>query len=134
MNEAKLSDSSVNASPIRIRSPEISYGWGNLTEQEPIPGKFPSTDANNEIQFMGWENPRFVIRGLLDESPTALSDGMTLALLKSFAKSTGSTYLYDDTFATDGTKIKIESFNVQKNAKDKTAQIYNYSITALETL
>lgn len=135
MNDVRLSNSSVTSSAIRLRGAEVSYGWGNLIEDQVVPSRFlTSSDAQSEVQFMGWENPKYSIRGYLDESSDRFTSGINFTQLKAFAKSTGSTYLYEDTFASSGVKISIISFDVQKVAPDRASEVYAYSIRAIETL
>lgn len=134
MTDIQLSDSSVSSGAITLRGAEINYSWNNLIENDPIPSVFgTASDAQNEIQFMGWQNPQYKIRGFLDESSDAISSGMSLALLKSFAKSTGSTYVFDDVFSTAGTLVKIKSFNVRRMAAEKDDKIHQYDFTIIET-
>jgi len=134
MADAKLSNSSVTSSAIRLRGARVTFAWKNLTEEEPLPSLFASTDAQSEVQFMGWLNPSYTITGVLDESSDRLTDGISLSLIKSFAKATTSTYFIDDEFAPSGTKVVIPSFTVIKSASDRDDKIYNYSIKLTETL
>jgi len=129
--DVRLSDSTVSSSAIICRGSQLNLGWKNFVNVPPFPGQFTGSDANGEVQFLGWENPQYSLRGVLLQDQTS---SLTLTQLKSFAKSTGSTYLYDDILASDGTQVKITTFDVTRNAKDKHDNIYDYSIKLVETL
>lgn len=133
MADIKLSDSSVTSSAIVLQGAEANWALTLYVEEQPAPGKLAATDAQSEVMFNGWSNPLISIRGYLDESADALANSIDFSLLKSFAKSTGSTYLIDDVYGT--LKIKLREVNVRRVAPtDKISQVYEYSIRAIETL
>jgi len=132
MTDARLSSSEVTSSAIYLRGAEITFKWNNLIEPNVIPSLIDtSSDAQTEAHYMGWQNPSYTIRGLIDETGDS-SNVLTLSLLKQFAQVTSSLYLYDDVFAPTGTQIIIKDFTIPRVATYKT-KIYDYTINALTT-
>ena len=136
-----------------LQNSKVTYGWKNLNEVKPIPGKFDIVENNNN----GFENPKITISGYFDDIESPASNELTQKLLIDFAtlQSTGaislsvpvgagSTYLGgrpSGGYANDGTNtlqntisVVIDSFiiNVDGTSSDR-GTFWSYSITLHET-
>lgn len=130
MADIRLSNSVITSSAIPLQGASLAVGWKNLVSVPVFPAVYTGSDAVTEVQFMGWENPIYSIRGYLREGT---SGTITYSLLKQYAKATSSTYLYDDIIASSGVKVAVMTFDVQRRAVDKDDNIYDYSIKLVET-
>jgi len=133
MADTRLSNSSVTSSAVRLLGAEVTYKWENLVEADPVPSKFDTTStAQTEVQFMGWNNPKISIRGIVDENDD-IPNAINFELLKKFAMATTNTYLFDDIFAPTGSKVAIVNFSIPRVATSKNKK-YDYSLELVETL
>lgn len=92
----------------------ITYGWANLTNADPVPGKYNIV----EVREGGWENPIFTIRGNIDPD-AAGSNEITEVLMKQFARAyTTQTYVSIG-LGTDATPtpISTSTASVTESAK-----------------
>jgi len=133
-----LKCSSVNSgTAVTLQGVELTYKWSNYLKVPDVPSKFAATDAQSVTNFMGWTNPSIVIRGIMDTN-NSLSNGVTIALLKAFAKEkTNPIYIYEkDMFpVADTSKIKIHTFDLSKRkADDNNEGRVDYTISGVETL
>lgn len=142
MGMTSLSCSAVNSgTPVNIGATKIQYGWENYVKEEERIGRFTTGDAMGNVDFIGWGNPKVQIEGVFDINVSS-SNWMTLALLKSFTKTTTSVYISDSGFYSSYTKIKIQGFKATRQPSvggyttEGTVEgsIINYSIEAIETI
>jgi len=152
MADVTLQHTSVNSgTAVTLHATSVSYGWKNLTNVEPIQGKYDSVEAN----FGGFENPKITLSGSFDIGDLE-SNELTQDLLVNFATlrhttpikltiPTGSTPIYlkgrpTGGYETDGAQtlrdyiyIQIESFDLQIDNSSELGRFWNYNIVAHET-
>ena len=138
MADITLKSSGINGgTAVNLQAVSIIYKWNNYVNQPDVPAKFAATDAQVEVDFLGWTNPTIVIRGVVDTN-TAASNSLTLALLKLFTQEkTNAVYITDDLLfsVADTSIVQIKSFDISRAyAEDINEGKYNYSIHLVETL
>jgi len=134
----------------------VDYAWTNLTNTTPIPGKFDIAESD----VGGFENPKMVIRGVIDVGDMG-SNTLTPNLLKDFAQikfagttgtaikltiksgGDGSTDVYltgrpDGGYTVGGSYNNyfygvIESFSIKFDTNTTNERKWDYNITFVET-
>ena len=131
-----------------LQSATVTYSWSNLTNSTPVPGKY----AVVETDVGGWENPKIIIRGVIDVGniPT---NHLTQALLTSFAKlqfdgttttpvkvtvvsggdGTIDVYLRNNDDTQNYLYCVVDSFNIKFGTDVVNERKWVYSITLTET-
>jgi len=133
-----LKSSGINSGvAVELNGVDVVYKWSNYTNKPDVPSIFAATDAQVEMQFMGWTNPTIVVRGIIDADSTT-SNHLTIAFLKAFAKEkTNAVYITEKTLypAADTSLVIISSFDLKKaKDSDDNERRWDYSITFYETL
>lgn len=153
MAQVKLQHSLVNSgTDVLLESAKVTFGWKNLNEAKPIPGKFDIV-AN---EYGGFENPKIVISGHIDIDDI-LSNYLTQDLLTSFAtlRSTTPITLTIETgssttalkgrptsgYDTNGVNVLlstikyiIDSFDVTLGTDSDMAHFWKFNIIGHETI
>jgi hypothetical protein len=133
-----LKSSGINGGvAVELNGVDITYKWNNYVNTPDVPSKFAATDAQVELQFLGWTNPTMVVKGIIDIN-NLTSNQLTIALLKLFAKEkTNAVYITEkDLFPTPTTSlVLISSFDLKKSKdSDDNENRWDYSILLIETL
>jgi len=139
MVNVTLKSSGINGGvAVNLHGVSITYGWKNNVFTPEIPSKFSAAaDAQTTTDFLGWTNPLITIRGIFDMN-TTISNGLTLALLKSFTtEKVNPVYIYDGVLwsVADTVKVQITGFDITRTkSEDVNEGKMNYSISLVETI
>ena len=141
-----LQASVASGATVTLSGVSVNYIWKNLTNSEPIPGKFDT----GEVDVAGFENPMIRLSGLIDVN----TDSTTAGYIKAFAKikfdgtssgnggaiklivGAGSTpeYLKGASDSNDYIWVVIKNFNITFNTSDSSdGQKWSWNMDVVET-
>ncbi|MAH49944.1 hypothetical protein CMI37_29265 [Candidatus Pacearchaeota archaeon] len=138
MADVNLKSSGINGgTAVNLQGVDITYKWSNFINVPDVPSKFAATDAQVEVDFIGWTNPVIVIRGVIDTN-NAPTNSITLALLKSFlTEKTNAVYIQETVLfsAADTTQVQLKDMSLSRSKmNDHNEGRMDYQITMVETL
>jgi len=143
-NVCTLTCASVNSgTAVVLDSASVKYAWKNNIRVDPIASSYALT----EIEHRGWENPKFIVRGVIDSAAGA--NHITEQLLKEFAKIKNETITlivkYGDignettftnsagSLSNSGISVIVDDFNIDINPGSiERAHLLPYTLILVE--